>query len=127
MKIETLLHEEIQSELEDLRKMELGSEPYKITVDGISKLIGQAIEIEKFEVEHGEQVESRENDNYFKTKQIENDQRNRWIDHGIAIAGIVIPTMVTIWGFKKSVQFEKEGTFTTIMGRGFVNKLLPKK
>ena len=26
-----------------------------------------------------------------------------------------------------SLKFEEEGTVTTIVGRGFVNKLLPKK
>ena len=37
-----LLEEEIQAELEALSGMEVGSEPYKIAVDGLTKLIDRA-------------------------------------------------------------------------------------
>ena len=57
----------------------------------------------------------------------EDEKRDRRIKNGITIAGIVIPSLITIWGTIKSLNFEKEGTVTTIMGRGFINKLLPKK
>ena len=57
----------------------------------------------------------------------EDEKRDRRIKNGITIAGIVIPSVITIWGTIKSLNFEKEGTVTTIMGRGFINKLLPKK
>ena len=127
MKIETLLHDEIKSELEELKKIELGSEKYKVTVDGLTKLVDKAIEMYKLNIEVQEKVESRENDNDLKLKQMEEERKDRFVRNGIAVAGIVIPTMVTIWGTIKTIEFEKEGTITTIMGRGFINKLLPKK
>lgn len=127
MKIETLLHDEIKSELEELKKIELGSEKYKVTVDGLTKLVDKAIEMDKLNIEVHEKVESRENDNDLKLKQMEEERKDRFVRNGIAVAGIVIPTMVTIWGTIKTIEFEKEGTITTIMGRGFINKLLPKK
>lgn len=127
MKIETLLHDEIRSELEELKKIELGSEKYKVTVDGLTKLVDKAIEMDKLNIEVQEKVESRENDNDLKLKQMEEERKDRFVRNGIAVAGIVIPTMVTIWGTIKTIEFEKEGTITTIMGRGFINKLLPKK
>lgn len=127
MKIETLLHDEIKSELEELKKIELGSEKYKVTVDGLTKLVDKAIEMDKLNIEVQEKVESRENDNDLKLKQMEEERKDRFVRNGIAVAGIVIPTIVTIWGTIKTIEFEKEGTITTIMGRGFINKLLPKK
>lgn len=127
MKIETLLHDEIKSELEALKKIELGSEKYKVTVDGLTKLVDKAIEMDKLNIEVQEKVESRENDNDLKLKQMEEERKDRFLRNGIAVAGIVIPTLVTIWGTIKTIEFEKEGTITTIMGRGFINKLLPKK
>ena len=60
-------------------------------------------------------------------KQMEEEKKDRWIKNGLAAAGIIIPTLVTIWGTVKSIKFEETGTITTIMGRGFINKLLPKK
>lgn len=62
-----------------------------------------------------------------KKTQADEDRKGRIWRDAIAIAGIVVPTWLTIWGTKKSFEFEKEGTITTIMGRGFIGKLLSKK
>ena len=48
MKFEKMLHEEIESEIKCLEDIEMGSDEYKAGVDGVSKLIDRAIEIEKF-------------------------------------------------------------------------------
>ena len=62
-----------------------------------------------------------------KVKQIEEEKKDRLVKNCLTAAGIVIPVWVTIWGTLKTLEFEKTGTVTTIMGRGFINKLLPKK
>ena len=107
--------------------MNLGSEEYKTAVDGLTKLVDRAIELEKIDVSSQEKVEDRETDRDLKLKQMDEDRKDRNVRNAIAVAGIVIPTVVTIWGTIKSIEFEKEGTITTIMGRGFIQKLLPKK
>lgn len=127
MRIETLLRDEIQNEFEDLKQMELGSETYKTTVDGLTKLVDRAIEMEKMESELQERIDNRETDNDLKLKQMKDEKTNRFVTNAIAIAGIVIPSILTVWGTMKTLKFEEEGTVTTIMGRGFINKLLPKK
>ena len=127
MKIETMLHAEIENEFETLKKLELGTDKYKATVDGITKLVDRAIEIDKMNIEQEEKYEVRRDENDFKSKQMKEDKRDRFVKNGIAVAGIVIPSAITIWGTLKSLKFEEEGTVTTIMGRGFINKLLPKK
>ena len=127
MKIETLLHEEIQDEFKNLKEMELGTEEYKTTVDGLAKLVDRAIEIDKLNIDAQDRIDSREIEVDLKQQQINDEKQDRKIRNGIAIAGIVIPTIVTIWGTLKSFKFEKDGTVTTIMGRGFIQKLLPKK
>ena len=127
MKIETLLHEEIQDEFKNLKEMELGTEEYKTTVDGLAKLVDRAIEIDKLNIDAQDKIDSREIEVDLKQQQINDEKQDRKIRNAIAIAGIVIPTIVTVWGTFKSLKFEKEGTVTTIMGRGFIQKLLPKK
>lgn len=116
MSIDTLLHEEIKDELVKLGTMEAGTEPYKTTVDGVTKLLDRAIEMGKFDSESEE-----------RKKQTKEEKIHRWVKVGLEVLGIVLPLGVTVWGTRKSIQFEKDGTFTTIMGRGFINKLLPKK
>lgn len=127
MEIEKLLDEEIQHEFSTLKDVEKGSEEYKTSVDGLTKLLDRAIEMKKIDIETQEKIETREFENDLKLKQMKEDKKDRWVKNGIAIGGIVIPTIVTVWGTLKSFKFEEEGTITTIMGRGFINKLLPKK
>ncbi len=125
--IETLLHEEIQDGFDALSKMERGTETHKTTVDEIAKLFDKAIEIEKIEVEAKERAKAREIEASLKRAQMEEDRKDRRFKNGIAVGGIVLPLAVTIWGTFKTLKFEEEGTVTTIMGRGFINKLIPKK
>lgn len=127
MKFETILQDEIANELSELRKMELGSDEYRGTVDGVAKLMDKAIELERIDAELQEKIEARQEENDFKLKQQSDDNKDRIVRNVIAVAGIIIPTAVTIWGTIKSIEFEKEGTITTIMGRGFISKLIPKK
>lgn len=127
MKNEELLHQEIESEFECLKGLEIGTETYKVTVDGLVKLVDRAIEIDKLNLEAEEKSKNRLDDMDFKQKQIEEECKDRLIRNCISAAGIVIPSLITIWGTLKTFKFEEEGTITTVMGRGFVNKLLPKK
>jgi hypothetical protein len=116
MNIETLLFKEIQDEFGELRKQQVGSDEYKSGVDGITKLMDRAIEIEKLNIE----VEQKEKDR-------KEERKDRVVKNCLTASGIVLPILVTIWGTVKSLRFEETGSVTTIMGRGFVNKLLPKK
>lgn len=125
--IETLLHEEIQDGFDALSKMERGTEIHKTTVDEVAKLFDKAIEIEKIEIEAKEKAKAREIEASLKRAQMEEDRKDRRFKNGIAVGGIVLPLAVTIWGTFKTLKFEEEGTVTTMMGRGFINKLIPKK
>ena len=116
MDVKTLLNKEIEDEFEQLEKIDVGIEAYKNSVDGITKLVDRAIELEKIEIEKEE-----------KTKNRNENRKDRFIGYCLTIANILIPTIVTIWGTNKSLKFEETGTVTTIMGRGFIQKLLPKK
>ena len=127
MSIKTLLQEEIENELSDLAKMNLGTDEYKVTIDGITKLMVQMHEMEQSEIERREKAETRDIENDLKMQQMADERKDRRIKNWISVAGIIVPVFVTVWGTKKSFEFEKDGTITTIMGRGFINKLLPKK
>lgn len=128
---------EISTELEVLDSMETNSEDYKIMVEGLTKLIDRSMELEKIEISKAQEAEKIKNESEkikfegekikFEAEQAKTNKIFQWIGYGISAAGIVIPVAVTIWGTKVTLNFEKEGTVTTMMGRGFINKLLPKK
>ena len=123
MKIKETLYKEIEDELQALNEIEVGTDEYKASVDGVTKLLDRAIEIEKHEAE----MKEREAERIAKNIQVAEEQKDRVVKNYISAGGVVLPLLVTIWGTLKSFQFEKDGTVTTIMGRGFINKLLPKK
>lgn len=127
MSYKTLLNEEIENEFKELKKLNVGSEQYKTAVDGLTKLMDKNLEIQKFEAERSEKDASHCDDYELQTKQFESERRDRIVKNVLTAAGIVLPLGVTIWGTIVSMDFEKEETFTTIMGRGFIQKLLPKK
>lgn len=123
MKIKETLYKEIEDELQALNEIKVGTDEYKSSVDGVTKLLDRAIEIEKHEAE----MKEREAERIAKNIQVAEEQKDRVVKNYISAGGVVLPLLVTIWGTLKSFKFEKDGTVTTIMGRGFINKLLPKK
>lgn len=123
MGIKEALYQEIEDEFQALSEIKVGTDEYKSSVDGLTKLLDRAIEIEKHEAEMKEREAERIANN-IKTAE---EQKDRVVKNYISAGGVVLPLLVTIWGTLKSFKFEKDGTVTTIMGRGFINKLLPKK
>ena len=138
MDIENLLYDEIATDFEKLRDKNLEPEKRKATVDELAKFMDKAIEMKRLENDYKEKVEARMSEEKEKAEarlstqaielqKLEEDRKDRLVKNAIGAAGIVLPLAVTIWGTKVSMAFEKEDSFTTIMGRGFINKLLPKK
>ena len=127
MNLEKKLHDEISREITILEGMEEGTESYKALVDGVTKLTDRAIAIDRFNAEVEEKAATQKFENELKLKQMKEERIDRIVKNCLTAAGIIIPSFIAVWGTKASFEFEKEGTITTIMGRGFINKLLPKK
>lgn len=127
MDIKELLEEEIASELDNLKPLIVGSEEHEIAVDTVLKLIDRAVELEKIEADGENKTAQREADLDVKYDQMHEDRKGRRTRTVIDILGLIIPTAVTVWGTMASFKFEKTDNITTIMGRGFINNLLPKK
>ena len=127
MDIENLLDEEIKEQFGGLSKIEIGSDSYKTTVDGLAKLIDRSIELKKIESEREFKEESRAIDTRLKNRQLTDEKLNNYIKNGLTAAGLIISTGLTVWGTVKTFKFEEDGTITSTIGRGFVNKLLPRK
>lgn len=127
MIIEKLLHEEIENEFKDLVNLKRGSDEYKTTVDGLTKLVDRAIKIDELNIDEQNKIDSRETEANLKQQQIDNERKDQKVRNGISIAGIVIPVAVTIWGTIKTLKFEQEGTITTNAGREFMKRIFSRK
>ena len=124
MSIQRLLREEIESEFKELSKITPGGEDYKVTVDGIAKLMDRAIEMEKNEIDRQDRIDARDSENELKTKQMEDEKKDRFVKNLLAGVGTIGGLVVTIWGAKKAWKFEETGTVASPVGRSFINKLI---
>lgn len=113
---ETHLDDVIQELTEKLEGMEPGTDEYKATSDYLLKLMDRSIEIGKFNHEVADKAVTRKE-----------ERRDRFVKNFLSFMNIAVPAGLTVWGTIKSLTFEEKGTVTTIVGRGFINKLLPKK
>ena len=73
METKTLIREEVNREIEELGRLPLGKEEYKLTVDGATKLTDRLIELEKIEIEADARERDREIDTEIKLKQIDDE------------------------------------------------------
>ena len=124
MSIQRLLREEIESEFKELSKITPGGEDYKVAVDGITKLMDRAIELEKNEIDRQDRIDARDSENEFKTKQMEDEKKDRFVKNLLTGVGTIGGLVVTIWGAKKAWKFEETGTVASPVGRNFINKLI---
>ena len=122
MQVETLLNVEIAKELKELGRMELGTDAYKATVDGICKMTDKTLEFRKVRIARDDKTLDYE----MKESQMANEKKEKRIRVYLDVAGIVVPVAVTIWGTFKTFKFESTGTVTTIFGRKFINNLMKR-
>ena len=118
---------EVLEELDALKGFDYASDQYKITVDGITKLVDRVTEMERIEAENEDKAKTREFEAEQRQRQLEEDRRKQLITNIIAVLGIVIPAGITIWGTVKSFEFEQTGTVTTLLGRKLVGRCVPNK
>lgn len=127
MSIKNDLVEEFESELEELGKMEVGTEKYKTLVDGVTKLADRIIEIDKVEKEHVVQIDTQEQEYAIKAQQLKDEKKDRFIKNCIAVGTFVGGVLVYSLAFIASMNFEREGTLTTEGGRSSLRQLLKLK
>lgn len=127
MDIENLLYDEITEDFDRLRDEDLEPEKRKATVDELAKLMDRAIEMKRLENESKDKAEARLSEQAIELQKLKEDKKDRWTRNIISGAGVILPLLVTIWGTKVSMDFEKEDSFTTTAGRNFVNNLFRKK
>ncbi len=127
MKIKETLQMEIKSELEELNKMEVGSDEYKAAVEGIGKLADRYIELEKIDADCEKHKQDLDEENLKWQRDHNQQKKEHKIDSMLKAAGIALPLAVTVWGAMKSWKFEETGTVASEAGKNFMNALLKLK
>ena len=127
MGIKNMLWDEIEKEVKELSKMQVGTDQYKVTVDGIARLSDKIIELEKLESENA--VKDFENfvrteEQELKRDQLKSEKRDRAVKNVITVGTAVLSVAVYALAFIASTNFEREGSFTTEGGKNSIRQLL---
>lgn len=125
MSIKNNLVEEFNSQMDEVRKLEVGSDKYKIAVDGVTKLADRIIEIEKNESDGCLKFDHQSMEEKFKEIQMKEEKRDRIIRNAIEGTKVIGGFGLTAWAFVAAMNFEKEGRlFSTEGGRAALKSLL---
>ena len=116
-----VLTDRLNKVLSKQTEAEEGKQAFKEAMDASSRLI----EIEKIEVSHQETVKQMEaeekRDLRNETVKISEAQKDRIVQVGIFVAGMVVSPLIERWvkmGYAKILcEFEKDYTFTTAAGK----------
>ena len=105
-----MLDEEIQAGLEAMSDIEgVNIQEYGDAVNNVTKLMDRLIEMKKLvidetKLEHEKEVES---------KKMKSENIDRWVKNGLGAIGTIGGTALTVWGTKKTFQFEVTGSITS--------------
>lgn len=133
MELKDLVVGEICLELQGLESIEIGTDAYKATVDGLTKLVDRTIELDKLEQERLKQEKQQEAEKerheaemLLKKKQYRADLADKIVKNVLNGVSVVGGLTVIVWGTCVSIKFEETGVFTTTAGRNFINALFKK-
>jgi len=126
-RIEDLLREEIENQIEELSTLQSGSEEKLRATKGLTELYKLKIDEDKACNDAEDKVKSRIRDAGMNEIQHMEQKKERYTKIGIAAAELIIPLIFYGVWMNKGLQFEKEGTFTSTTFRGLFNRFRPTK
>lgn len=120
MNVKQKLKDEFDSQMDLLHKMEVGTEEYKLTVDGVTKLADRIIAIEKNERDAELKEYQLGNESDSINAEIKNNRKRNWVE----VAKIVVPTTGAFAMGLISMKWEKLDTITSSAGKSALRDIL---
>lgn len=124
MSIRNHLLSEIEDELKELEKIQVGSEQHKNAVDSVTRLVDRVIEFDKQAYESEVKDQTIENDRNFKEEQLKIDKRDKIVKNLITIGGSILTGAALVTATVFSAWFEKDYNWTNEGGRNAIRELL---
>lgn len=121
-----MIEDELEHQVSEMKRYEVGSKEYETAAKAISVLHNIIQESKKLEIDTDMKNITLENEYDVKSKQADENKRNRLWNTVVEIGGIVIPAVITIWGTKTTLRFEADGTPTSITSRSILPRLFKK-
>lgn len=123
MSVESTLREEVLLELDELSKVEFGSEKYKTGVGGVTQLADRLIEMSKLDSED-EKLELEYKKLELENQRFEEDKKDRKTKNRISVLGIAVPSIIAVVGGAAMFIYEERGSITSQAGRKIIDKYI---
>lgn len=93
----------------------------------LSELIDRSNKLKELELEHQRHLNNLKHESEMKELELEMQHKDAKVGQIINGLGIVVPSLITVWGTCKTFKFEgADGIFTSTIGKQYINKLLKK-
>ena len=125
MRIETAVVDEVLSEIEEVKHIEVGSEKHEKGVNSVTKLMDRAIEMQKVDLEK-RKIEIEEDKLEVEKTKIEIEQKDRNRKDLIAVGTFIVSTLTGLAVVYETFRFDTENTPTSTLGRTILTKFVPK-
>ena len=115
-KARSLLAEELESGLAELKKLEVGSEEYRSASDALTKIADRIIEIDKLNVNVEEAREDKMVERGFKDREMKAENRDRFIRYALEVGKIGATLAAGMWIHVSGMRYDKDGVLPTTEG-----------
>lgn len=123
MSIESDLRDEVLLELDELSKVEFGSEKYKTGVSGVTQLADRLIELSKMDSED-DKLDLERQKFEFEIAKAEEETKDRKVKNRISVLNIVVPSVIAVVGGAAMFIYEERGSITSQAGRKIIDKYI---
>ena len=121
MSVKNLLTDEICGQVNEISKLEVGTEESKTAINGAGILMDKLNDVQRLELEQRKLDMERERLEIEREK-VENEGKDRKIKNGIAIGTAVTGAFITIGASLLAYVYEERGTITSMPGRKSVDR-----
>lgn len=123
MSIESTFRDEIMSELDEVSKLNFGSDEYKAGINGLAQLTDRLIEMSKLDSEDAKlELERAKLD--LEIEKFKEDKKDKKTKNRISVFGIAAPAAIAIVGGFAMFVYEERGTITSQVGRKIIDKYI---
>lgn len=123
MSVESNLRDEVLLELDELSKVEFGSEKYKTGVSGVTQLADRLIEMSKMDSED-DKFELERQKLELEIAKAEEEKKDRKVKNRISVLNIVVPSVIAVVGGAAMFIYEERGSITSQAGRKIIDKYI---
>ena len=123
MSVESNWREEVLLELDELSKVEFGSEKYKTGVSGVTQLADRLIEMSKMDSED-DKIELERQKLGLEIAKAEEEKKDRKVKNRISVLNIVVPSVIAVVGGAAMFIYEERGSITSQAGRKIIDKYI---